>query len=241
MRQCQAQIAKFASTHNSTMKRKNNRKNNRNQKASSLQVSRPLSSKSFRAEVNLQYQVYAVWNSTISTGFYSFSSSLNQVNPTLIQDPITGVVGGSEFARYKTDFAYYKLGSFKILLSNNVFSSSVLTSAPPIYYRMAPRISGTVTADGVARSDASMQYKITNLGNTRSTRFLLPPLLIGSSSNVVGGSSVLIPTDLSMTTNFELHIGYLSAPEFASASSVAVKLVTIDVVGIVEFMYPNIL
>lgn len=225
------------------MKKRNTKNNHqkRKPKPSSLQISRPLNSKSFRAEINLQYQVYAVWNSSISTAFYTFSPSLTQVSPTLIQDPITGVIGGSEFAKYKADFAYYKLSTFKMMLSNNVFSSSVLTSAPPLYYRIAPRLAGTVTADGVARSDASMQYKITNLGTTRSTTFILPPMLIGTSSNVVGGSMVLIPTDLSVTTNFELHIGYLSSPEFTSAASVAVKLVTLDVVAIVDFYYPIIL
>lgn len=224
------------------MKKRNNKNNQkRKTKASSLQITRPLNSKSFRAEINLQYQVYAVYNSSITTGFYTFSPSLTQVSPTLLQDPITGVVGGSEFARYKSDFAYYKLSSFKILLSNNVFSSSVLTSAPPLYYRIAPRLAGTVTADGVARSDASMQYKVTNFGTTKGTNFILPPLLIGASSNVVGGSMVLIPSDLSISTSFELHIGYLSQPEFTSAASVAVKLVTLDVVAIVDFYYPIIL
>ena len=183
-----------------------------------------------RRDINLQFQVYAVFNQPAGISLYSFSNSLTQVSPTLTQDITASMLASTEFSRYKSDFAYYKFNSIRCSLSNNIFGSSTLASVPPLFYRFTTFIAGAVTADGVGRSDTSTEYKITNLNKNFQSTHKLPKILIGSSGNPIGGTELWMPTDLSLTTSYQLQIGNITNPDFTSASSTFTKLVTMDVI-----------
>lgn len=191
-------------------------------------------------DINLQFQVYAVFNQPAGITLYSFSQSLSQVTPTLRQDLGSALLATTEFQRYAADFTLFRWKDIRIMLSNNIMGVSTLTSTPPIFYRVAPYVSGTVTADGVGRSDNAIEYKITNFGSLFESRHPFPSLLVGSSGNIIGGKDTYLPCNLSLTTGMELQIGNITNPDFTSASSVAVKIISIDVVCKVDFASPYV-
>ncbi len=109
-----------------------------------------------------------------------------------------------------------------------------------MFYRVAPYITGTVTADGVGRSDNSVEYKITNMVNQLVSTHPLPAALYGVSGNIVGGSSSWLPTNLNISTQLELQIGNIVNPDFTGAASLFVKIVTLDVICKVVFASPYV-
>lgn len=192
-------------------------------------------------DINLQFQVFAVFNQPAGLTMYSFSSSTSQVTPTLRQDLGGALIASTEFQRYAADFAFYKWKSVAITLSNNTFGSSVMVSSPPLFYRVAPYITGTVTADGVGRSDNAVEYKVTNLSRQYTSMHSFPSSFFGVSGNIIGGSDTYVPTNLNITTGLELQIGNITNPDFTGAASAFLKLVSIDVVCKVIFASPYVL
>ncbi len=193
-------------------------------------------------DVNLQFQIYAVFNYTASVNLYSFSSSLTQTLPTSQQNITSVFLNSTEFQKYRDLYDFYKIRSYSVILSNNVFNNNDLVSAPPLFVRLSTQLSGTPTIEGIARSDTSFEYKITNFAAPKQFTYKIPSTVLGANSNIIAGSSVWCATDSVADPLFFLQMGYITPPDFATTltSSRAVKLVTVDLVAKCVFATPRI-
>lgn len=190
-------------------------------------------------DINLQFQVYAVYNYTASVTMYSFSSSLSQVTPSITQNILTAFYSSTEFTDLRSNYAYYCIRSIAVTSSNNIYSSNTLSSAPPLFYRVTVAQT-TAVPDDVARSDSSVETRLTNFGSLRTSLHPLPQLLLGSSGTPVAGSSAWIPSLTSLSTGLlNLQIGYVTTPDFVGAASAYVKIMSLDVTVRTAFACPS--
>jgi hypothetical protein len=226
--------------------RKNRSRKNRKTAANSrrkpaqLKLYKPVISATTIRDINVQFVLYAIFNYTASLTMYSFSSSTSQTSPSLTQNILSAFQSSPEFTDLRDNYGFYAIDSLSICTSNNIFSSAVLASAPPIFYRVTVAQT-TATPEEVARSDTSVEARITNFSSMRTSVHPLPPLLLGSGGNPVAGRMVWLPSFTSSSTGLlNLQIGYITTPDFVGASSSAVKIMSIDVIVRTRFACPLI-
>jgi len=201
-----------------------------------------LASKMVNRQVNLQANVYAIYNFALSQFMYSFNSSATQASPTLYYNIATNLVASTEFTQLTSAYNIFRFKGISIQPSNSLVNTNLLNDLPPVYFQVAMANSTTsIQSDMTAKADAAIENKLTSTMNTSaSIYYSLPPVLVGPSSNVVGGSQAWCTSSGFTAPSLYAILGYLNSPQFVSlAAGVSQRVCVLNVVCDVDFASPT--
>jgi hypothetical protein len=200
----------------------------------------PILSDRVMKEINLQYYVYAYNNPGVSSG-YSLLGNSTQSTPTYFQELTSYIYTAPEFAKLSDSYNFVSLKSIDIkinVVSN--YSSSQLQTVPPIFVKPYVGTSQSLsTYTAIAYADDSLESQ-----NNRTVvrRYDLPPLMVGDSGYITGGTNAYIACKAwSAVGGMYWAMGYIRAPTFENnASAYVIPVYAVDVVANVEFAGANL-
>jgi hypothetical protein len=230
--------------------KRNNNKNRRgrnNNNPSSMLLTRgvvPLCRFPLKKRINLQYSIYAVYSYPSSTSFYSFSNSTSQTLPTFVQNLFADYVTSTEYTAFAAQYAFQKISGVEMKISPSFLNSSAIIDAPSAFLNMTNLTStSSLTQSGVARSDNSIEVKLTNQSlDSQVVYFQFPGVYIGSAGTPQFGSDAWLTTRTATSDSLlYLLLGSYAGPQFTSLAATTVNRVAIiDVVFDVTFAAPVI-
>lgn len=99
----------------------------------------------------------------------------------------------------------------------------------------------SIQSDMTAKADAAIENKLTSTMNTSSSIYYsLPSVLVGPSSNVVGGSQAWCSCSGFTVPSLYALVGYLNSPQFVSlAAGVSQRVCVLNVICDVDFASPT--
>jgi hypothetical protein len=173
---------------------------------------------------------------------YSFSSSTTQASPTLFYNIATAMIASTEFTQLTSAYNLFRLKGIKIQPVNSLVNTNLLNDLPSVFFQVAlANATSGIQSDMTAKADAAIENKLTSTMNSSSyIYYSLPSVLVGPSSNVVGGSSTWCSTSGFTAPSLYATLGYLSTPQFVSlAAGVSQRVCVLNIVGDVDFASPT--
>lgn len=189
-----------------------------------------------RKRVNLQYPVYANYNSSSATAFYSFTASTS--GAVLYRDLYNDVLSSPEYTNYISQYNYVKINGIELSSVPSFTNSTSITDLPPIFFNLLAGVaSGPSNYYAVARADNSMEVKMNSQGDRPTVRnFRFPSILTGLGGYPLGGTQMWIPSNgLAAAAYQYLVLGYLTPPAFTVAANTAIRVGVVDVFVVIDF------
>ena len=196
----------------------------------------PLVDKGLRKRINLQYPVYANYNTSGANSFYSFTASVS--GAVLYKDIYNDAINSSEYTQFISQYNFVKVNAIEISCAPTFTNSSSLTDLPPVFFNLLAGVaSGPSNYYAVARADNSMEVKMNSQGDRPTVRqYRFPTILTGLGGYPLGGTQNWIPTNaLSASAYMYAVLGYLQPPAFSVAANTAIRVGVIDVFVVVDF------
>jgi hypothetical protein len=194
-----------------------------------------------RKFINLQYSIYAVYNNTSSTSFYSFNSSTSQSVPTFLQNIYADFITSTEYLAYVNQYAFMKIGGLELKISPSFLNSTAIIDAPSAFLNVTNLLStSSITQGGIARSDNSIEIKLTNRDmDGQSVYFSFPGTYVGSQGTAQFGTDVWLTTRAATSDSLlYMALGSYAGPQFSVAANTVNRVAIIDVVFDVIFAAP---
>ena len=187
----------------------------------------PFSYGSVVRDINVQVQIYAYYQAGIAG--YSFTSGT--VNNSI--DVLAGAFASQEFVDLQDDFACYRVEGFYSTFSSTIGPGMTAVQAlTPSFLAVNYGHTGSINVNNIARSDASVELKMNNLGGSKQVlEYELPPLVVGSSGLPLYGLNTWFASNAPISGgNLILMLGFLQAPTFLStATTQFIPVGTLDV------------